>query len=111
MIFIGVEADIAGLTNPTLKAKVGVTVSITLTSTEGIEHDIAIHDFNAKSRPVSGASNSVTVSFVVDKPGTFPYFCSVPGHREAGMEGNIYVIGGAASIPELQITVRSLRLP
>jgi nitrite reductase (NO-forming) len=111
MIFIGVEADIAGLTNPTLKAKVGVTVSITLTSTEGIEHDIAIPDFNAKSRPVSGASNSVTVSFVVDKPGTFPYFCSVPGHREAGMEGNIYVIGGAASIPELQITVRSLRLP
>ncbi len=95
MQFIGVGGEIADQTNPTLKAKVGDTITVSLTSAEGIEHDFAAPDFNAMSEHVSGQGKTVTVSFVVYKPGTFPYFCSIPGHREAGMEGKIVVTGEA----------------
>jgi nitrite reductase (NO-forming) len=97
MLFIGINDEIANLTNPTLSAKVGNTVLITLTSTEGIEHDIVFPDFNVYSEHTSGQGDRVTVSLEIDKPGTFPYFCSIPGHREAGMEGNIHVTGEATS--------------
>lgn len=99
MQLIGVGGDIDDLTNPTLNAKVGDTVEITLTSGEGAQHDVEVPDFGAKSDPVSGQGNSTTLSFVVDKPGTFSYFCGIPGHRDAGMEGVLLVSGQAAAAP------------
>jgi nitrite reductase (NO-forming) len=33
------------------------------------------------------------MSFVVDKGGSFVYYCTLPGHREAGMEGKFNVTG------------------
>lgn len=99
MQFVGVGGEIAGQTNPTLNAKVGDTIRMTLTSGEGALHDFVAPDFNAKSDQVAGAGKSTTLTFKVDQPGTFPYFCSVPGHREAGMEGKLVVTGDAASAP------------
>lgn len=97
MAFIGVGGDIDGTLNPTLRASVGDTVTVTLTSGEGAQHDIAFPDFGAASEPVSGQGNSTIVSFVVDKGGTFPYYCVVAGHRQAGMEGNFEVTGEPAA--------------
>ena len=34
------------------------------------------------------------MSFMADKTGEFWYFCSLPGHRQAGMEGRIQVVPG-----------------
>src|SRR5690348_7579958 len=95
MQFIGVGGEIADQTNPTIQAKVGDTVVIKLTSGEGIEHNISFPDLNVASERVSGQGKEVTLSFVVDRPGSFPYFCSIPGHREAGMEGKLVVTGEA----------------
>ncbi len=99
MVFIGVGGDIDSQVNPTLTAKVGETVVIQLTSGEGAEHNIALPDFGVDSPHVDGQGNSITVSFVADKSGTFPYYCNLPGHRQAGMEGKLVVGGDLAANP------------
>ncbi len=95
MAYIGVGGGIDGVTDPVLSASAGDTVKITLTSGDGIEHDISFPDFNAVSEHVVGKGSSVTLTFTVDKGGAFAYFCTIPGHREAGMAGTFNVSGGA----------------
>jgi len=97
MAFIGVGGGIDGVVNPTLSAMAGDTLKITLTSGEGVEHDIAFPDFNAMSEHVVGKGSSTTLEFAVDKGGSFVYYCQVPGHRQAGMEGKFEVAGDPAS--------------
>ncbi len=94
--YIGVGGGIDGVSNPVLSANVGDTVKITITS-DGIEHDISFPDFNATSEHVVGQGSSTTLSFTVDKGGEFAYFCTIPGHREGGMEGKFSVAGGAVA--------------
>ena len=89
MVFVGVGNGIDGVHNPTLSANVGDTVKVTLTSGDGTEHDISFPDFNATSEHVVGKGSSVTLSFTVDKGGAFAYFCTLPGHRQAGMVGKL----------------------
>ncbi|RPI92707.1 MAG: nitrite reductase, copper-containing [Chloroflexi bacterium] len=97
MAFIGIGGGIDGVVNPTLSAMAGDTLKITLTSGEGVEHDIAFPDFNAMSEHVVGKGSSTTLEFAVDKGGSFVYYCQVPGHRQAGMEGKFEVAGDTAS--------------
>jgi len=93
MVYIGVGGGIDGVQNPVLSATTGDMVKVTLTSGDGTEHDISFPDFNATSEHVVGKSSSKTVTFLVDKGGSFSYFCTLPGHREAGMEGKFNVSG------------------
>jgi len=93
MAYIGVGGGIDGVQNPVLSAHTGDTVNVTLSSGDGTEHDISFPDFNVTSDHVVGKGKSVTVSFLVDKGGSFAYFCTLPGHREAGMEGKFNVTG------------------
>lgn len=91
MIFTGVGGDIDGEVNPTLKAQPGQVVQITLINGDGALHDVVAPDFDAKSDQVSGKGSSSVMVFRADKAGEFVYYCSVPGHRAAGMEGLIQV--------------------
>jgi len=95
MAFIGVGGGIDGVRNPTLSANVGDIVKVTLTSADGIQHDVAFPDFNAQSEQVVGKGSSTTLEFVPDRPGSFAYNCVVAGHRQAGMEGTFEVTGMA----------------
>jgi nitrite reductase (NO-forming) len=94
MQFVGDGGSIDGEVNPPLHANVGDTVRVTLTSGEGVEHNISFPDFNATSENVVGQGDSTTLEFTVDKGGSFTYVCSVPGHKEAGMHGTFEVAGG-----------------
>src|SRR5690349_12110276 len=96
MVFLGVGGGIDGIANPTLSANVGDTLKVTLSSGEGVEHNISFPDFNATSEHVVGQNSSTTLTFKVDKGGSFSYHCLVAGHREAGMEGKFEVTGTAA---------------
>ena len=94
MVYIGFGGDIAGKVNPTLKVHEGETVQINLINGEGAEHDIVFDQFAARSDRVVGKGASSILSFTADKTGDSTYYCSLPGHREAGMEGKIEVIPG-----------------
>jgi nitrite reductase (NO-forming) len=91
MVFIGVGGTINGKVNPVLTASEGQVVQLTLINGEGAEHDIAFPDQNARSPRVTGKGASTTVAFRASKAGDFTYFCAVPGHRLAGMEGQFIV--------------------
>lgn len=66
-------------------------ITIQSKNPQSIPHDIAIEGNGVNSKgPIvqGGATSKVTVDL---KPGTYTFFCSVPGHRQGGMEGKITV--------------------
>jgi nitrite reductase (NO-forming) len=91
MVFIGRGGAIDGKVNPELTVHEGDLVEVTLINGEGAEHDIVFPEFRAASPHVIGRGASATISFRVGSAGSFDYFCDLPGHREAGMEGHIRV--------------------
>jgi nitrite reductase (NO-forming) len=91
MAYVGQGGAIDGKVNPILTAVEGQVVQLTLINGEGAEHDIVFPDQNTTSPRVTGKGASTTIAFRADKSGDFVYFCSVPGHRLAGMQGQLLV--------------------
>ena len=67
-------------------------VTIDFTNPAPLEHDVAIEDESGKeivsSELITKGETSVSAELA---PGTYTFFCTVPGHREAGMEGTLTV--------------------
>jgi nitrite reductase (NO-forming) len=91
LLFVGVGGDIDGQENPDLFANEGDTVSITLVIGDGRFHDIVIDEFNAATPVFGETGQEETIQFVADQAGTFFYYCSVSGHRQSGMEGQLII--------------------
>ena len=88
------EADPGGelaFTTTETTAKAG-KVTIEFNNPQSLTHDVVIENSNgeevAATELVADGSDSTTADL---KPGTYTYYCSVPGHREAGMEGTLTV--------------------
>ncbi len=56
---------------------------------------MTIDEFKVATGPLTTLDQTVTVSFVADKPGDFKYYCATPGHRQVGMEGTLHITGEA----------------
>ena len=84
-----------GARNPTLKANKGDRVRITITDGELMTHDIALEKMGLKSKSINEKGATASITFTADKSDT--YFCTVPGHRAAGMVGQFEVVEGAIS--------------
>lgn len=97
MAFVGVGGEIDGVVNPDLEANVGDTVRVTIVNGAPVLHDFKIDEFGAYSGELLEAEQSAVVEFVVDQPGEFEYYCSIPGHREIGMKGLLRVTGTVAA--------------
>jgi plastocyanin len=78
-----------------LTAKPG-NVAITYDNPSQVPHSIALATANGnvlgQVQPFTNGKQTVTVSNLA--PGKYIFYCTVPGHREAGMEGNLTVLGG-----------------
>jgi plastocyanin len=73
-----------------LSAKAG-RVTITMTNMSPLEHNVTIAEGSkvlGATPTFAGGSKTVTVKL---KPGRYTFYCSVPGHRQAGMEGTLTV--------------------
>jgi plastocyanin len=88
------EADPGGelaYTTTSASAKAG-EVTVDFNNPQSLTHDVQIEDSSGEdvggTELIADGSDSATVNL---KPGTYTFFCSVPGHREAGMEGTLTV--------------------
>lgn len=73
-----------------LAAKAG-PVTIAMKNASPVPHDVSIEGggVEKKGKVVEGGATSTVAATL--KPGKYTFYCSVPGHREAGMEGTLTV--------------------
>ncbi len=80
------EYNTSSLTAPAGK------VSIDFTNTSPLGHNVTVESSAGKvvgaTPTFQGGSKTLTLNL---KPGTYKFFCSVPGHRMGGMEGTLTV--------------------
>lgn len=78
-------------TSDTATAKAG-EVALSYTNPQPLAHDVAIESDSGevigKTELVTEGTDATTVKL---QPGKYTFFCTVPGHREAGMEGTLTV--------------------
>ena len=77
---------------PTLSATAGQPIPVTLDNTGALVHDFSITE--GVSQPVKSTAQpgqKAVATFTIDKPGTYTYFCSQPGHEQAGMKGTLTI--------------------
>ncbi len=85
----GVGGDIDGIRNPPLWARAGENVRITLVNGELMVHDVTLEKHNVRTAQILDKGATSSVVFTAKESDV--YFCSVPGHRAAGMEGRFEV--------------------
>lgn len=74
-----------------LEIPAGDVTEIELANEDSQEHTLVISDLAVAI--LAGAGQTVRSTVLVHRRnrGLFPFFCSIPGHREAGMEGIVEV--------------------
>lgn len=89
---IALAADVSDLAydKASIDSKPG-KVTIDFTNPSALEHDVAIEGNGeeiAGSEIIAEGETTVSADLAA---GTYTFFCTVPGHREAGMEGSLTV--------------------
>jgi nitrite reductase (NO-forming) len=87
------ELDLAitGFTPSELEVKEG-TVELTFNNLDAFPHDVTIDELDFMAAVDANASVSATFDVT---PGVYEFYCSIPGHKEAGMVGTLTVLPGA----------------
>lgn len=88
---ISMNANNFSFSPSSLSVNKGDTVTIAM-STSG-SHTFTINELSVNESLIGGfyGSGNKTFSFIANRTGTFEYYCSVGGHRGAGMTGSLIV--------------------
>ena len=70
----------------TIEVSAGVEATVTLTNKGTVEHDITVDALGVKIYATPGQTVSGTVTAAA---GTYEFYCSIPGHKQAGMVGTL----------------------
>ena len=73
----------------------GRKVTFTLDNRGVVEHDLTFQSAGLSLTAKPGQTATADATF--DKAGTFDFFCSIPGHKDAGMKGTMMVVDPAAA--------------
>jgi plastocyanin len=91
---INLAADPSGalkFNTTSLTAKAG-KVTVDFTNSSPLAHNVTIASSSGAvlgaTPTFQGGTKSLTLNL---KPGTYTFYCSVPGHRQAGMQGTLVV--------------------
>lgn len=77
--------------NPaSISVKAGEKVKIAFKNNGRAPHNFVIEGLNTGTKTINGGQTDV-VEFTAPSSGTYTFFCSIPGHRASGMEGNLKV--------------------
>lgn len=77
--------------NPaSISVKAGERVKLTFKNSGRAPHNLFIEGLNIGTKTIGGGQTDV-VEFTAPSSGTHTFFCSIPGHRASGMEGNLKV--------------------
>lgn len=71
-----------------LTVEAGEDIAIVLSSEDAL-HDFTVDELDA--HVAAGAGDTGEGGLRADEPGTYTFYCSVPGHRDEGMEGTLVV--------------------
>ena len=107
------EAMDFAYSSPSITVPAGQPVTLTLKNTGAVEHDFVVEKINVTDLEASDsgpaahhqmdqpefdlhffakAGETAFLQFTALEPGTYEIFCSIEGHREAGMIGELVVV-------------------
>ena len=81
------DVAIGGFAPVDLEASEG-EIALTLANLDAFPHDFTIDELDVQV--LMDANETVDAAFEAP-PGVYTFYCSIPGHREAGMEGTLTV--------------------
>ncbi len=84
---VRVVADEFSFSPARIEVPVGETVNVVLVNEGQLPHDLTIPSLGFSISAAPGAT--VSGALTVERPGTYPFVCTVPGHRAAGMIGTL----------------------
>lgn len=85
-----VEMKDIAFAETTFTVPANTEITINLSNTGASPHAFDIDELNVHSGDYSSGQTG-TVTFNTGAPGTFTYYCSIPGHKELGMVGTLVV--------------------
>ncbi|HNQ96148.1 MAG TPA: cupredoxin domain-containing protein [Anaerolineales bacterium] len=111
---ISLEASDFAYSTPSITVPAGQPVTLTMHNAGAVEHDFVIEKINVTDVQASDSGPAAhhqvghapeydlhffaksgeteTLEFTALEPGTYQIFCSVEGHKEAGMIGELIVV-------------------
>jgi plastocyanin len=87
---VALEATEMAFDPASVEITAGEPVNLTVTNTGRAFHDLTIDELGLQIDVDRG--QTATAGLEVDEPGEYVYYCSVPGHASAGMQGTLTVL-------------------